>query len=118
MSYVFTKKAAAINFTIFYYFREAFDKAPELTNLLLDDFFRDAVHDCQSAWRDVISKSVEIGIPTPAFSTALAFYDGYRSAKLPANLIQVNLIDVTQSKFSYHISPTIIEFVTRTLNTF
>jgi len=68
--------------------KEAFDKAPDLTNLLLDDFFRDAVHDCQSAWRDVISKSVEIGIPTPAFSTALAFYDGYRSAKLPANLIQ------------------------------
>ena len=56
--------------------------------------------------------------PFQAFSTALAFYDGYRSAKLPANLIQVNLIDVTQSKFSYHISPTIIEFVTRTLNTF
>jgi len=68
--------------------KEAFDKAPDLTNLLLDDFFRDAVHDCQSSWRDVISKSVEIGIPTPAFSTALAFYDGYRSAKLPANLIQ------------------------------
>ena len=118
MSYVFTKKRCYESYRLFYYFREAFDKAPELTNLLLDDFFRDAVHDCQSAWRDVISKSVEIGIPTPAFSTALAFYDGYRSAKLPANLIQVNLIDVTQSKFSYHISPTIIGFVTRTLNTF
>ena len=85
---------------LFCYFREAFDKAPDLTNLLLDDFFRDAVHDCQSAWRDVISKSVEIGIPTPAFSTALAFYDGYRSAKLPANLIQVKLIDVIQN-FAY-----------------
>ena len=70
-------------------FREAFDKDSDLTNLLLDDFFRDAVHDCQNAWRDVISKAVEMGIPTPAFSTALAFYDGYRSAKLPANLIQV-----------------------------
>jgi len=68
--------------------KEAFDKDSDLTNLLLDDFFRDAVHDCQNAWRDVISKAVEMGIPTPAFSTALAFYDGYRSAKLPANLIQ------------------------------
>merc|ERR1712051_155782 len=68
--------------------KEAFDKDSDLTNLLLDDFFRDAVHDCQNAWRDVISKSVEIGIPTPAFSTALAFYDGYRAEKLPANLIQ------------------------------
>merc|ERR1712203_1001834 len=53
--------------------KEAFDKDSDLTNLLLDDFFRDAVHDCQNAWRDVISKSVELGIPTPAFSTALAF---------------------------------------------
>merc|ERR1711981_791441 len=68
--------------------KEAFDKDSDLANLLLDDFFRDAVHDCQNAWRDVISKAVEMGIPTPAFSTALAFYDGYRSAKLPANLIQ------------------------------
>jgi len=68
--------------------RDAFAKDPELSNLLLDDFFRDAVHECQAAWRAVIAKSVEIGIPTPAFSTALAFYDGYRAEKLPANLIQ------------------------------
>jgi hypothetical protein len=70
--------------------RDAFATDPDLSNLLLDDFFRDAVHDCQAAWRDVIAASVEVGIPTPAFSTALAFYDGYRSAKLPANLIQVS----------------------------
>lgn len=69
-------------------FRDAFAKDAELSNLLLDDFFRDAVHECQRAWRDVIAKSVEVGIPTPAFSTALAFYDGYRAEKLPANLIQ------------------------------
>merc|ERR1712051_166640 len=68
--------------------KEAFDKDSDLTNLLLDDFFRDAVHDCQNAWRDVISKAVLLGVPTPCFSTALAFYDGYRTAKLPANLIQ------------------------------
>ena len=77
------------NIKKFQIFRDAFNKDPELSNLLLDDFFRDAVHDCQIAWRDVIAKSVEMGIPTPAFSTALAFYDGYRSEKLPANLIQV-----------------------------
>lgn len=69
--------------------REAFDKDPELSNLLLDEFFRDAIHKCQGAWRDVISKAVECGIPTPAFSTALAFYDGYRAQRSPANLIQV-----------------------------
>merc|ERR1719245_449667 len=68
--------------------KEAFDKAPELSNLLLDEFFRDAIHRCQGAWRDVISKAVECGIPTPAFSTALAFYDGYRAQRSPANLIQ------------------------------
>ena len=70
-------------------FREAFVKDPELSNLLLDEFFRDAIHRCQGAWRDVISKAVECGIPTPAFSTALAFYDGYRAQRSPANLIQV-----------------------------
>ena len=70
--------------------RDAFAKDPDLSNLLLDEFFQDAVHSCQGAWREVIAKAVEFGIPTPAFSTALAFYDGYRSEKLPANLIQVN----------------------------
>jgi len=44
--------------------------------------------DCQTSWRKVVATSVEIGIPTPCFSTALAFYDGFRSARLPANLIQ------------------------------
>ena len=73
-------------------YREAFDKDPELANLLLDEFFRDAIHRCQSAWRDVIAKAVESGIPTPAFSTALAFYDGYRAQRSPANLIQVFII--------------------------
>ena len=81
----------------------------------LDDFFRDAVNDCQSAWRDVISKSVELGIPTPAFSTALAFYDGYRSAKLPANLIQVYYvpffkIDVPKLCFRVRL-PTFEKFI-------
>lgn len=68
--------------------KSAFDKDPTLTNLLMDPFFRDAIHTCQQSWRYVVSQSVLLGIPTPAFSTALAFYDGYRSEKLPANLIQ------------------------------
>jgi len=68
--------------------KAAFDKNPALDNLLLDDFFRDAIHASQKSWRKVISKAVELGVPTPCFSTALAFYDGYRSKKLPANLIQ------------------------------
>lgn len=66
----------------------AFDKNPDLTNLLLDDFFRDAIHDCQDSWRKVLSTAALLGIPTPAFSTALTFFDGYRSGWLPANLIQ------------------------------
>jgi len=68
--------------------KAAFDKNPALDNLLIDDFFRDAIHSCQKSWRKVVSKAVELGVPTPCFSTALAFYDGYRSKKLPANLIQ------------------------------
>lgn len=68
--------------------REAFDKNPNLTSLLLDDFFRDAVHKCQASWRKVVSQAILLGVPTPCFSSALAFYDGFRSARLPANLIQ------------------------------
>jgi len=68
--------------------KAAFDKNPQLNNLLLDDFFLSAIKDAQVSWRKVVSKSVELGIPTPCFSTALAFYDGFRSARLPANLIQ------------------------------
>ena len=68
--------------------KAAYDKNPNLENLLLDDFFKTAIHSCQSAWRKVVATAVELGVPTPAFSTALAFYDGYRSERLPANLIQ------------------------------
>nr|CAD7426715.1 unnamed protein product [Timema monikensis] len=68
--------------------KSAFDKNPKLANLLLDNFFRDAVHRCQASWRTVVATGAQLGIPTPAFSTALAFYDGYRSEQLPANLIQ------------------------------
>jgi len=68
--------------------RDAFKKNPDLSNLLLDDFFKKAIHKCQDSWRRVVSQGVLVGIPTPAFSTALAFYDGYRTECLPANLLQ------------------------------
>ncbi|XP_020902924.1 6-phosphogluconate dehydrogenase, decarboxylating [Exaiptasia diaphana] len=68
--------------------KEAFQKNHDLENLLLDDFFKAAIHNCQDSWRKTVATAVTLGIPTPAFSTALAFYDGYRSASLPANLIQ------------------------------
>ncbi len=55
---------------------------------LVPPFFTQALKDCQDGWRRVVSQAVQIGIPTPAFSTALAFYDGYRHARLPANLLQ------------------------------
>ncbi|MCH7731734.1 MAG: decarboxylating NADP(+)-dependent phosphogluconate dehydrogenase [Candidatus Marinimicrobia bacterium] len=68
--------------------KDAFDRKPELPNLLLDPYFKIEVDKNQDAWRKVIAMSVELGIPVPAFSSALAYYDSYRSAQLPANLIQ------------------------------
>ena len=68
--------------------KAAFDKDPELANLLMDDFFRQAIDDCQSAWREVVAQAVLCGVPVPAFSSALAYFDGYRSGNLPANLLQ------------------------------
>jgi 6-phosphogluconate dehydrogenase len=68
--------------------KEAFDKNPKLTSLLVDDFFSSTLNDYQSAWRRAIIKAIEYGVPTPAFSTALAFFDGYRTDRLPANLLQ------------------------------
>jgi 6-phosphogluconate dehydrogenase len=68
--------------------KKAFDKHPKLSNLLLDPFFRKAIKDCQRSWRNVVAMAAKKGIPVPAFSTALAFYDGYRTERLPANLLQ------------------------------
>ena len=68
--------------------KEAFDKEPHLSNLLLDDYFRAEVEAAQPGWRRVIAKAVEMGVPVPAISSALAFYDGYRRERLPANLLQ------------------------------
>lgn len=66
----------------------AFDKNPGLENLLLDDYFKSIMDSNQKAWRQVVAKAIEIGIPVPAFSSALAYYDGYRSERLPANMLQ------------------------------
>jgi 6-phosphogluconate dehydrogenase len=68
--------------------KEAFDRDPNLANLLLDDYFREQVDTAQAAWRRVVARAVEMGIPVPAMSSALAFYDGYRHERLPANLLQ------------------------------
>jgi 6-phosphogluconate dehydrogenase len=68
--------------------KEAFDNNPQLTNLLLDDFFSKTLNEYHPSWRSAIVHAVEYGVPTPAFSTALSFYDGYRTARLPANLLQ------------------------------
>ncbi len=68
--------------------KEAYDKNPALTNLLLDEYFTDAMERCQAGWRRVVSQAVLHGISVPAISTALAFFDSYRSARLPANLLQ------------------------------
>merc|ERR1711990_500813 len=68
--------------------KEAYTKKPDLENLLLDDFFRTEIAKCQAAWRKTVGLCVENGVPCPAFSTALAFYDGYRCPRLPANMLQ------------------------------
>ena len=68
--------------------KEAFDRNPKLVNLLLDDYFHGVIERCQASWRRVVAQAVGAGVPVPAFTTALSFYDGYRSERLPANLLQ------------------------------
>jgi 6-phosphogluconate dehydrogenase len=68
--------------------KEAYDRDADLTNLLLDPYFKDIVEGYQSALREVISIAVKQGIPVPSFSSALAYYDSYRTETLPANLLQ------------------------------
>jgi 6-phosphogluconate dehydrogenase len=68
--------------------REAYERDPGLANLLLAPYFRDAVAAAQDAWRRVVATAVELGVPTPAFASSLAYYDGYRRERSPANLIQ------------------------------
>ena len=68
--------------------KRAYDSNPELVNLLFDPFFSGEIMHAQTGWRRVVSKAAEFGVPVPAMSSALAFYDGYRREHLPANMIQ------------------------------
>jgi 6-phosphogluconate dehydrogenase len=68
--------------------KEAYDTNPSLKNLLLDPYFTNEIAQVENGWRQVVSKAVEMGVPVPCLSSAIAFYDGYRSSYLPANLIQ------------------------------
>lgn len=68
--------------------KEAFDRMPNLTNLLLDPFFKEKVLTAQSGWRSVVASAVTNGIPVPSMSAALSYFDGYRTERLPANLLQ------------------------------
>ena len=93
--------------------KEAFDANPQLANLLLDPYFKKTVAKAQSAWRAVIKTAVELGIPVPAMSTALNYFDSYRSARLPANLLQAQRdyfgahtyerVDKPRGEFYHHI---------------
>ena len=68
--------------------KEAFDRNPELTNLLLDPFFNEKVNEAQNSWRKVVAAAVTHGIPAPALCSALTYFDGFRTERLPANLLQ------------------------------
>ena len=68
--------------------KTAFENNPTLENLLLDDFFRQQIQGAMSGWRDTLKMAIDAGIPVPAMSSALAFFDGYCSGESPANLLQ------------------------------
>ena len=68
--------------------KEAFDNNPELTNLLLDPYFKEIIMDAQDSWRKVCATAIINGIPAPALTSALNYFDAYRSERLPANLLQ------------------------------
>jgi 6-phosphogluconate dehydrogenase len=68
--------------------KAAYDRNPDLSNLLLDDFFKEKIEKAQDAWRNVVATAVSHGLAVPAISTALNYFNGYRSAELPANMIQ------------------------------
>jgi len=68
--------------------KEAFDRKPDLANLLLDPYFKKVISKGQRSWRKVIKTTIGLGIPVPAMGTALNYYDSYRSERLPANMLQ------------------------------
>jgi 6-phosphogluconate dehydrogenase len=68
--------------------KDAYDRNAQLKNLLLDEYFKNIVENYQDAWRTVVAAAITRGIPVPAFASAIAYYDGYRTERLPANLLQ------------------------------
>jgi len=68
--------------------KAAFDHQVDLKNLLLDDFFREKIASCQAGWRRAMATALSVGVPVPSMSSALCYYDGYRTERLPANLLQ------------------------------
>ncbi len=82
------REGCIIRSAFLYKIKEAFDKNENLTNLLLDPFFKNVMDNAQKGWRNVIATAVINGIPTPSMSAALNYFDGYRSERLPANLLQ------------------------------
>jgi len=77
-----------IRSTFLGHIKGAFDKNPDLQNLLLDEWFKDRLAAAQEGWREVAAVAIRAGIPIPAIGTALSYYDGYRTERLPANLLQ------------------------------
>jgi 6-phosphogluconate dehydrogenase len=82
------REGCIIRSVLLEHIKAAFDRDPDLASLVIDDYFRSELETAQAGWRRTVVRAVEAGIPVPAYSTALAFYDGYRTARLPANLIQ------------------------------
>ena len=82
------REGCIIRSVLLEHIKTAFERDPNLPSLVLDEHFRLELAEAQPGWRRTITRAVEAGIPVPAYSTALAFYDGYRTARLPANLIQ------------------------------
>ncbi|MGB1128053.1 MAG: NADP-dependent phosphogluconate dehydrogenase [Opitutales bacterium] len=91
---------------------EAYERQPDLANLLLDPYFSEAIHAAQASWRKVVAMAAEYGVSIPTFSSALSYFDGYRSSRLPQNLLQAQRdyfgahtyerVDQARGKF-YHI---------------
>ena len=68
--------------------KDAFDNNPDIRNIMLDPYFTEKILNAQAGWRHVVTEAVKAGIPVPAFTTALCYFDGFRSERLPANLLQ------------------------------
>jgi len=82
------REGCIIRSVLLEHIKTAFDRNPDVASLVIDGYFRDQLAAAQGGWRRTVMRAIEAGIPVPAYSTALAFYDGYRTDRLPANLIQ------------------------------